>query len=273
MWLEQLIEKTAWAMEKPAAYGPFHLTFTFVGFAVCVLLAWAFRRLGERGNRILLTAVGLFLVLTEVYKQLFYYYHIGGGNYQWWIFPFQLCSVPMYLCLIAPWLKPGRVQTGMYGFMTTFNLLGGLMAFIEPSGIVHPYWTLTLHAFCWHMMLVFVGCYLLASGRGATTIKAYRQAAVTFVALAGVAFLINLLLRDVSSGTVNMFFVGPSDSSLAVFKQISQAAGWYVSTLLYIPAVCLGAFVVFLPAYWYGRKRSRRQPAPSSAAPSQPQPM
>lgn len=267
MWLEQLIEQTAWPMEKPAAYGPFHLTFTLVGFAVCVLLAWRLRRLGERGNRVLLTAMGVFLMLTEVYKQLFYYYHIGGGQYQWWIFPFQLCSVPMYLCVIAPWLKPGKVQAGMYGFMTTFNLLGGLMAFIEPSGIVHAYWTLTLHAFIWHMTLVFVGFYLLASGRGAKTMGEYRQAAVTFVALAAVAFTINLLLRDVSNGSVNMFFVGPSNSSLIVFKQISEAAGWYVSTLLYIPTVCLGALIVFLPVYLY--EKCKRRKAPTTDTPKQ----
>ena len=260
MWLEHVIRSTAWPMEKPPAYGTFHLTFTVVGFAVCILLAYLLRRTDEKGNRALLTALGVFLMLTEVYKQLFYYYHIGNGSYQWWIFPFQLCSVPMYLCVIAPWLKRGPVQQGMYGFMTTFNLLGGLMAFIEPSGIVHEYWTLTLHAFIWHMMLVFVGCYLLATGRGAKTMAEYRAAALTFVALCGIAFTINLLLRQVSGGSVNMFFVGPSNSSLLVFKQISQHFGWYVSTLLYIPTVCAGAFVVFLPYHRYQKKQLAHQP-------------
>jgi hypothetical protein len=43
-----------------------------------------------------------------------------------------------------------------------------------------------------------------------------------------------------------MFFVGPSNSSLAVFSWISETFGWYVSTLLYIPSVCLGAYLFFL---------------------------
>ena len=29
-----------------------------------------------------------------------------------------------------------------------FNLLGGLMALLVPDGLMHPYITLTLHAFC-----------------------------------------------------------------------------------------------------------------------------
>ena len=167
----------------------------------------------------------------------------------------------MYLCMIAPLLKPGKVQQGMYGFMTSFNLLGGLMALIEPSGIVHSYWTLTLHAFIWHISLIFIGLYLLASGRGGTSIQDYKAAAKTFVVLCGVAFAINLLLRDVSGGTVNMFFVGPSNSSLLVFKQISEMFGWYVSTALYIPAVCLGAFLVFLPAHLYAKKKAAKPAA------------
>lgn len=258
IWLDRFMTATAWEMTPPKAYGPFHLIFTFVGVFLCILIAWRLRNLGERGNKILLCGVGAFLMLTEVYKQLFYYHYIGNGSYQWWIFPFQLCSVPMYFCVIAPFLKKGKVQSGMYHFMTTFNLLGGLMAFIEPSGIIHGYWTLTLHAFIWHMTLVFVGFYLLASGRYAQTRKDYLSAMVTFLCLCVVAFSINLIFRDVSGGSINMFFVGPSNSSLIVFKQISEACGWYVSTLLYIPTVCLGAYILFLPAYFYAKKKHKK---------------
>ena len=181
---------------------------------------------------------------------------MSDNSYVWWIFPFQLCSVPMYLCIIALFLKPGSFRNGIYGFMTTYNLLGGLMAFIEPSGITHGYWTLTLHAYIWHMMLIFIGIYLIVSGRFAKTGKDYFHATLTFLALCIVAFSVNVIFRDISGGSINMFFVGPSNSSLAVFKDISQKFGWYVSTALYIPTVMLGAFLVFLPAHIYAKKKS-----------------
>ena len=256
--LTSLMTLTAWEMEKPKAYGAFHLTFTVVGFALCLFLAFRLRRLGDKGNRRLLLGVGIFLLLTELYKQLFYTYYIGGGEYQWWIFPFQLCSVPMYLCVVAPFLKNPRWRHGMYAFMTTFNLLGGFMAFIEPSGIVHEYWTLTLHAFLWHMTLVFLGFYLIASGRGASAMRDFRSGVVAFLFCCVLAFAINLTVQTFVGEHINMFFVGPGESSLAVFKQISQAAGWYVSTLLYIPTVCLGAFIFFLPVYLYQQKKAAR---------------
>lgn len=149
------------------------------------------------------------------------------------------------------------MQSAMYHFMTTFNLLGGLMAFIEPSGLVHEYWTLTLHAFLWHMMLIFVGFYLIASGRGARTLKDYRSSVVLFLVLAGIAFIINLIFWIPSEGSIKMFFVGPAISPLVVFKQIATACGWYVNTPIYLAAVSLGAYLIFLPVYLRERRKEK----------------
>ncbi len=255
-WLEGLLRLTEFPMTPPESYGPFHLTFALVGLALSLLLAWKLRHVGERKARLLIFCIGVFLFCCELYKQLFYTFCIGERGYKWWIFPFQMCSVPMYLCLLAPLLKPGRVTHAMYSFMSIYNLLGGFITFFEPSGINLAYWGLTLHAYIWHMVLVFVGLFLSFSGLGGHKLKDYRIASATFVVFCGIAFCINLLLWDVSGGSVNMFFVGPANSSLVVFKEIARNFGWYCSTLLYIPAVCLGAFLVFLPFYLWNRKKS-----------------
>lgn len=255
-WLDSFMDMTAWEITKPRAYGPFHLIFTFVGIALCAFLAWRLRKVGEKGNKIVLLSVGIFLMLTEIYKQFFYFYHMENNEYAFWIFPFQLCSVPMYLCIIAALIKRGSVQTGMYSFMTTFNLLGGIMAFIEPSGIIHSHLTLLLHAFVWHLSLIFIGFYLIASGRCAKTKRDFKYAVLTFLALCVLAFVINLILWKPSGGDINMFFIGPKNSSLAVFKWIAENFGWYVSTLLYIPSVCLGAYLIFLPVKIYYKKKA-----------------
>ncbi len=265
-FLSDLMTATAWEMTTPKAYGPFHLTFAVVGLLLSICLAFRLRSLGETGNRRLLLGVGSFLALSEIYKQLFHIFIIQASGYPWWIFPFQLCSVPMYLCLLAPFVKE-RLRQGMYDFMMIYNLLGGFMAFVEPSGIVHGYWTLTLHAFLWHMSLVFVGLYLLISRRGNTEMAGYKGATKTFLVLCAVAFCINLVFWKPSGGDINMFFVGPKNSSLIVFKQISERFGWYVSTALYIPVVCLGAFLIFLPMHLWSKRRNGRQCKTSACSP------
>lgn len=256
--LENFIAWTAWEMEKPRPYGMFHVTFTIVGLALSLYLAWRLRNVGKRGNIIILLTVGVFLLISEVYKQLFYYFYIGEGSYQWWIFPFQLCSVPMYLCILAPLLKPGKISRSMYSFMMIYNLLGGFMAFVEPSGIVHEYWTLTLHAFVWHMLIVFVGLYIGFSGRGGWEKRDFWAATRMFLALCAVAFTINLLFWNVSEGDINMFFLGPKNSPLAVFKDIAKYFGWYTATAVYIPAVCIGAYVFYLPMHCYWKYKTEK---------------
>ena len=105
------------------------------------------------------------------------------------------------------------------------------------------------------MLLIFVGFYLIASGRFAKTKKDYLYAVMTFLCLCVVAFIINLIFWKVSAGDINMFYVGPRNSPLLIFETISEKLGWYVSTVLYIPTVCLGAFLIYLPAHFYAKKK------------------
>ncbi len=244
-------------MTKPEAYGPFHLSFFFIGLAVSIISAWCLRKCGKKGNRVILTSIGLILFVTEVYKQLFYTFIIGGGKYQWWIFPFQLCSIPMYFCLIVPYLRDGPVSRGMYSFMLAFNLMSGAVSFTEPSGLVHEYWTLTLHAFIWHMLLIFVGLYIGFSGKAGQKISDFKYAVSTFFVLCIAAFLFNIAFwhmpaaTDNPTGHMNMFYIGPDNSPIIVFKDICLRFGWYVNTPLYILCLCFAAFVFYLPFALY----------------------
>lgn len=242
--LDQWFTATAWQIPAPKAYGPFHLSFTLIGFLVCGLLAYRLRNISQKAAHRLLFGIGAFLMITEVYKQLLYCLVIHESGYPWWIFPFQLCSIPMYLCVITPLLKPGTVQNSLYTFMMLYNLLGGAISFAEPSGLLSSYVMLTAHSMIWHMILVFVGLFLMFSGLGGRTAQDYRHSTYVFLLLCVMAFTINLVFRDVSGGKINMFFIGPANTSIAVFKQIAKRFGWYVSTAIYIPAICLGAYLI-----------------------------
>lgn len=256
--MQKFLEWTAWEMAKPKAYGAFHITFVAVGLAVSVLLAWMLRKSSDKFNRIFLISVGSILMLAEVYRQLFLCYIVGEGVWQWWAFPFQLCDIPMYMCIIAPLLPKGKVQTAMYNFMLAFNLMGGFVSFIEPSGLSHEYWTLTIHAFVWHMSLVFIGLYLGFSRRAGLRLSDYKGAALIFVILSAAAFCINCALWNVSEGTINMFYVGPRISSIIVFKQIATSFGWYVNTPIYMLCLCLAAFLFFMPFCLWNRKKEHK---------------
>lgn len=252
--IDRFFESVAIPMVPPPAYGAFHILFTLLGFALCAFCAWKLKNASEKSTRWILFTCGVLLTASEVFKQFFYYFAMMDNSYSWGDFPFQLCSVPMYMCLIAPWLKPGKLQRGMYSFMVLYNLLGGAISFTEPSGLLHGHWFLTIHACIWHMLLVFVGLFLCFSKRGGNRKSDYASATWTFIALCAIAFILNCFVQFGLGKEMNMFFVGPGNSPIIVFKQFSEWFGWYINTPIYILALCLGAYIIFVLIYYLQTK-------------------
>ncbi|MDO4378791.1 MAG: YwaF family protein [Erysipelotrichia bacterium] len=243
-----ILSYTAWSMNKFKAYGLIHLVLFLGGLLISFCYAYYLRYSSEKKTNKILFGCGIFLLLSEIYKQLFYTYYLHAGTYPYWIFPFQLCSIPMYLCLIIPFVKKEKLKQGIYNFMASFNLMGGFIAFLEPSGLIHEYITLTAHAFIWHMLLIFIGLLIIFTGHAEKQLKDFNQAALLYLSFCFIAFMINLLLFNVSDGSINMFFIGPAKSSLIVFKQICNYSV-LLSSIIYIVGNCLAAGLFYFIGY------------------------
>ena len=62
--------------------------------------------------------LGLILISTEIYKQILFAYHYNfEGEYHWSLFPFQLCSIPMYTSAIMPLAKNEKLRKSLFAFM------------------------------------------------------------------------------------------------------------------------------------------------------------
>lgn len=238
---------TAWQMEKPTAYGGFHIITTLILLSIAILATYLLRNTNEKQNKIVLLVVGLFLIITEVYKILFYHY-VKPDYSLWWVFPYQLCSVPMYLCVISFFIKNKKVNEWIYAFMGIVNFLGGLMAFIEPSGIHHEYVTLTLHAYIWHMTLVFIGLYLFVTKRSVKNLYGYFKGMAVFFVAASIAQTLNVIFRNING--FNLFYISPfTRSPLAVFKDFYVNIGWFWTMILYFLAIAIASAVIYYGLY------------------------
>ena len=131
----RLLELTAWPMTPPQPFSSFHLYFFLSGGFLAVFLAWRLRHLKEDSRLRLLSLLELILALSEIYKQLFLTLIVGHGTYDWWYFPFQLCSLPMYFCLILSFL-PSSSRQILYTFLYTYNLPGAILVFVWPEGLM-----------------------------------------------------------------------------------------------------------------------------------------
>ena len=160
----------------------------------------------------------------------------------------------MYLCLIIPFIKNESIKRPLYMFLCTYNLLGGFVAMFEPSGLSHEYWTLTLHAYIWHLLLVFVGFYIIASGRGAKTpLEDFYKSFVVFFFLCVVAQIINIVFRDTG---LKMFYISPyNPTPIIIFKSIEERFGWAFNMIVYCTTLSIGAYVFNILGYLIYRAR------------------
>lgn len=254
--LERFLYATSWTFEKPRAYSAPLLFFTAFGVICAVFFARiaAARFLSSRhqkrnGHRFrsLLFFCGLILAVCELYKQAFLYVVVFHHSYNWWYFPFQLCSVPMYLCLLLPLLPDGRMRTSVLTFLQDFGILGGIMALLVPDGFLWEYITLTCHGFLWHFLLIFIGFYIAFSQQSDSTKAGYLSALPLYGACCLIATAINLAVQYClwPYSYANMFYINPCfPSEQVVFHTIALTFGTPVGLIAYLAASCIGAFFV-----------------------------
>lgn len=245
--MKEWLLKTAWPMTPPSPFSLFHVVFFAAGFLVSMLAAYRLRRLPEHKLRRLLSGVGFFLCASEAYKQLFLYYIVNQGQYDWWYFPFQLCSLPMYLCTALLFIPSPGARRNIYTFLYDYNLLGALMVFVDPSGLMHPFWTLTIHSFLWHIVIIFAGLLILASGQADVSLKGYCKATALFAASALAAIAINVLAHPF--GNADMFYISPYYPTTQFFYSwVAEKIGLWGGNLFYLSTICLGAGILHVTA-------------------------
>jgi hypothetical protein len=242
--MRDFIKKTAWPMNPPLPYSLFHILFLAVGLSLAVLLAYGTsKRISIKKLPHLLFICGLALLGTELWKQLFLYYVVNEQIYNWWYFPFQLCSLPMYFCLTLPFVPGRKGQEILCTFMQDFNLLGGIMALAEPSGLLHPYWFLTFHGLIWHLLLIYIGLVIAFTRFSDISFNGFTKTLPLFLICCIIASIINRTAKPL--GQANMFYISPYyPSAQIVFHDIAVALGTGVGNIVYIFATCLGGFII-----------------------------
>ena len=144
-WLSEFIQATAWEMTPPEAYGPFHLTFTFVGIALCAFAAWKLRKLGDKGNRILLMPLLFFLCgyLTGLAGRRrlahnlpsFMVFSIFGGGLRC-LFTVGIAALDLKTMPPVTWFWRGMVPGWVLTFLASaivYGIVWGERKILEPK--------------------------------------------------------------------------------------------------------------------------------------------
>lgn len=183
---------------------------------------------------------GLSMLFSEIWKQCCLTFFINGSSYDWWYFPFQLCSVPMYLTLLYPWIKSSKAKLILHTFLMDFALLGGIFAFFDTSGMQYPIPALTIHSYLWHILLIFLG---ITAGFTQPGKSLFSGAAVLYGLGCVIATFLNLCFH--SFGTLNLFYINPYlPMQQPVFRWFARYLGNPAGICCYMGASVFGAWLI-----------------------------
>lgn len=255
---EQLVHALQFEMERPGSYGWFHLLWLGASLAMILFLCLRREKDHERSLRAILLIYGLGALLLEALKQIIWSYSFdpaagtGVWDYQWYAFPFQLCTTPIFVSLICAFLKKGPARDRLLSFLAFVSILGSLATALYPESCFVSTVLVDLHTMYLHFGSLVVSVYLLTSGEIRPRLKNLLRGYGVFLVFAALAELLNLAVYHsgvLQGESFNMFYISPYfPSSLPVFDRIQESLPFPVFLLIYLLAVFLGALLVFLIA-------------------------
>ncbi len=258
-------------------FGPFHLIFTAIGVPLAIggavmaanLCKNARKKPGAHSfpentvfyqNRCQKTLLLLWtiFILMELWKQLALERYVGSGERYWYI-PFQLCSMPLYLCPIAGFCRKSRLKQAVCCFLSGYSLLGGFLTLAFPEDILIRPLPFAVHGFVWHLLLILLGVFLVLTGYGKTQsplpdsvcrvgpLSAVWDAGWVMLVCSCIALTLNLLLWEPSGHSINLFYLGPMPNSQPVFCEICKRYGWGITAICYLACCTAGGDLLCLP--------------------------
>ncbi|MGI6644301.1 MAG: hypothetical protein ACOX28_00825 [Bacilli bacterium] len=202
--------------------------------------------------------IGCLLFLIEIYKQISFLTLFKG--YQWYGFPYQFCSSPLYILLIAPFIKNEKVKNAFYSFTGIFVLVAALSVMVTGQGIFTSWVSISIHTMIWHGLMVVAGVYIAFYQRVYKSIKNYLAAITVLLGLIVLAQILNIIFHyadpsGTKSGSVDLFFISPfqqntnmpvlSDWRIALQNNLGLTLAGILFTLIYLAVFSFGGLLIW----------------------------
>ena len=126
-------------METPVPFGWFHLLWIGIMLVSIFILYKLRNRYSEKQLKIILLVYGVIAFVLEALKQVLWSFNYDSvtniitWDFQWYSFPFQLCTTPIFVCLISAFLKKGKVRDSLFAYLGFFTILGSISTIFIPD--------------------------------------------------------------------------------------------------------------------------------------------
>ena len=253
-WFEKIVHFLDAGMETPTLYGAFHIVSLLLLAIVSAFLIIKFRNADDKVFRTIVFVFWIIIVLLEIYKQVDFSFEYNDGNpywdYEWYAFPFQFCSVPLYTLPFIVFLKDGKVRDAFISFMCYYSLIAGIAVMAYPGDVFIETIGIDIQTMVHHGSQVVLGIYFAVYKRKKIGFKFLLSGLPVLVSFIALALILNIGMYHwmLSAGideTFNMFYISPYyDSTLPVFSIIYPLVPYPIFLVLYILALTLGGALI-----------------------------
>ncbi|MFA5220594.1 MAG: hypothetical protein WC424_05860 [Bacilli bacterium] len=231
-----------WVMTTPSHYGLFHIISVIILFIILIIIAKGIKINKEKTVKIILIVFSTLMLLFEIIKQGLFT-HVESA-YQWYAFPFQFCSTPMYIAPLALIIKNGKLKDALYSFLAFYCLFGGLAVIIYPGDVFTSLVMINIQTMVHHSGMIIMGSVIIMAQMVKFDFKSLLKGTYVFLVLAAIAQLLNYVFYYAEVGTFNMFFISPfGTNDFPILSNIQKNAPYFVFLLSYILGFILVAFI------------------------------
>lgn len=256
MFLGRVLEILDSDMKTPTMYGWFHILSLAIMCLVIFLLCKHFKNPDKKTVRKIILIFSLISIALEIYKQVNYTFSYDGiaiqSDYQWYAFPFQFCSTPMYIGLFAAFVLDEKIHNALCAYLATFSLFAGVCVMAYPAQVFIDTIGINIQTMICHGSMVIVGVWLLYINYVKAAHKTILKAIPVFIVLVVSAAIMNEVAYKtglLKTETFNMFFISPyCDPSLPVYSLVQAVVPFPLCTVLYVIAFSLAGYIMLLIA-------------------------
>lgn len=243
--------------EAPVSFGAFHFVMLSIMIVVAIILCTRFKNSSDKSFRHLLFILWCIMVVGETYYQTCFFFHNDGGSavwdYEWYKFPFQFCSTPLYILPLTIFPKSKRVRDCAMAFMMSFSLFAGLAVMLYPNDVFVSLIGASIQSMIHHGLQVIIGILIGVHNRHRLNFKFYAGGVPIFCILIAAAMVMNVagyhILQNAGmDDTFNMFYVSPYfECTLPVLNLLYPILPYPVFFLVYLLGfIGVGALVFYL---------------------------
>lgn len=242
-------------MTPPVSYGWFH----FLCIGLTVLSIFCLYKIKDKYSdkqlKIVLGIYGIVALILEILKQLIWSFNYDPvsnlitWSYQWYAFPFQLCTTPMYVSVICLFLNRTNFRKSLLSYMSFVTILGSIMTIIIPDSCFTSDILVNIHTMWLHCGSLVVSLYLILTNEVEINKNNLLNSIIVFFSFVMFAEILNILvyISGILNGqTFNMFYISPYFTSvLPVYNTIQGLVPFPIFLSIYVISISLGSVIVY----------------------------